>query len=315
MAFHFSLLRGMDALTEFKLYRYKVSYAAPFSQRTGILLQLFRDGKESWGEIAPLPGRSKETLPEALQQLLSILKNETFSKVYPSVSFGLFSAYSPSLPAQRFPLCALLAGTAEQILRKAEIAHAQGYQCAKVKVSGLDKETACALLKELSHHFSLRVDANRAFSFKEAMTLCMHAEAHLWEYIEEPTYELEKLEHFPYPFALDESLLDLKALPQNPQCTALILKPSILGGYEECLSYAAYGKKLILSSACETGIGILGIAALSSALSLQAPLGLDTYRFMERDVLTTPLDFSNGELIVPQTLSVNKELLEGVAYE
>ena len=304
----------MDAIN-FRLYRYDVSYAAPFSQRSGILLQLFRNGKESWGELAPFPGRSKETLSEALEQLLSILKNgSTPAQVYPSVSFALFSAYAAPFFSKHFPLCALLAGSVEQILHKAERACVQGYTCAKVKIAGLDKQTACLLLKELRPYFSLRVDANRTFSFQEALAFCEDAEAHAWEYIEEPTYELDKLEHFPFSFALDESLLDLKALPQNPKCTTLILKPSIIGGHDACLRYTTQNKRIILSSACETAVGILGIAALASSLDIQTPLGLDTYRFMQDDLLLYPLDFSTAQLRVPQQICVNTSQLREIAY-
>ena len=313
MAVHIPLLHRMDAVT-YTIYRYTIPYHKPFWTRSGLLLRLLSEGKERSGEIAPLPGRSKETLVEALTQLSQVLKTKQMpSKLYPSVSFGLYCAFSAPSLTHPLPLSALLVGTAKQILKRAETAYAQGYRSAKVKVSGMDLSSTASLLKELSSHFSLRVDANRAFSYSEALLLCERGNAHLWEYIEEPTYEEEKLAAFPYPFALDESLCleRAAALP----CAALILKPTLIGGYDECFSYAKLGKKCILSSACETAIGLLGIGALATALSIETPLGLDTYRFGQKDVLQTPLDFSRAECVALKNLSVDWTLLEEVAHE
>lgn len=56
--------------------------------REGLFIRLKSEtGRVGWGEVAPLPGFSKETLEEALEDLIE--GNDSF---YPSVQWGLASA-------------------------------------------------------------------------------------------------------------------------------------------------------------------------------------------------------------------------------
>jgi hypothetical protein len=97
-------------------------------------------------------------------------------------------------------------------------------------------------------------------------------------------------------------------LPKNDQFKAVIWKPTVMT--QESIMTRIQGKKCILSSACESGVGILGIASLAST---SEPVGLDTYRFLKSDVLATPLDFTKGTLHFTGPLQVNTALLEEVA--
>jgi len=299
----------MDVVKSFVLYRYILPYDPPFPEREGLLLRIFHPEGEGWGEIAPLPGRSRETLSQALEQLLYVLTEEKSISLFPSVAFGLFSAqqHTQSLKSP-LPLSALLAGTPEQIIAKAEKASSQGYTSAKIKITGIPLSIAKELIQHVGRQFNLRIDANRAFSFQEAMRLCEECGLHGIEYVEEPTYELDQLEHFNYPFALDESLIEMNTLPKNSYFKAIVWKPSVMG--IEC----AKEKKLILSSACETGIGILGIASLAATFKDIQPLGLDTYRFLPQDILSTPLDFSSGYIHPPASIHVNTKMLQEIAH-
>jgi len=235
---------------------------------------------------------------QAKEQLIAHLKNKNREPLLPSVQFGLSSALEPRKKSVSIPLSALLLGSRDEILAKAESAFNQGYRSAKIKVNGLELKEASLLLEQLSFSFSLRVDANRAFSFQEAVDLCGNIPI---EYIEEPTYEIEKLEAFPFPYALDETLLE-RSVPAN--CHTIVYKPSILGPPVES------NKRFVFSSACETGVGIVHIAHLSK----ERACGLDTYRFLENDILHTPLDFSTGTLLTPEELHVNTSLLTKVAH-
>lgn len=316
-------------MTHFKIYRYTLPYQIPFQERTGFLLHLFHCQKEGWGEIAPFPGRSRETPAQALEQLLCVLSNSKFvldeirlrkSKakcpiaLFPSVAFGLFSALNDQTIRKTLPLCALLTGSLEEIVTKAEIAFQQGYVSAKIKISHLPLKTIEELVSFLGKRFTLRLDANRAFSFKDAMQWGRCFKSGVLEYIEEPTFELDKLDSIPYPFALDESLLELNELPTTPHFKTIIFKPSVMGGYKECLMWAKK-KRIVFSSACETGIGILGIAGLASLIPIQASaLGVDTYRFLSRDILSSPLDFSSGIFSWPQKVNIDTHMLQEIAY-
>lgn len=296
----------------YKLYKYTLPFLPPFKERSGLVLHLIDRG---WGEIAPFPGRNRETLEQAQEQLIHALKDlgQRTEPLYPSVAFGLFSALNHRSESRSVPLCALLVGSPDQILTKAHQAAREGFKCAKVKVSDFSVNDSINIIQQLSPLFSLRVDANRAFSFEEAVQI--GAQCPGIEYIEEPTHALDKLEEFPYPFALDESLLELAELPVNPQFTTIIFKPSMLGGWEECLSYAIdHRKKIVFSSLCETGIGIAGIASLSLSMPFAtSALGVDTYRFLPQDILKERLDFQDGHLILPNTLAVDTHLLQEIA--
>lgn len=292
-------MSGMDLL-KYAVYRYRLPYRPPFSLREGLLLHCVHSRGEGWGEIAPLPGRSRETLHEAQEQLLHILSTKQLPpKLLPSVSFGLSSALHVWSQTPTVPVAALLAGTAEEIGAKADEAHAQGFRSVKVKVNDMSIKE---LLPSLAGRFALRIDANRAFSFQEALALCDQCPI---EYIEEPTYEIDRLEHFPFPYALDETLLE-KAVPQN--CHAIVYKPTVLGWPMPNIP-----NRWILSSACETGVGIVHVARLAAMLAPGVACGLDTYRFLEQDVLRTPLDFSSGALRLPQELHVDTSGLDSVA--
>jgi o-succinylbenzoate synthase len=297
MAFHIPDMFGMDVVN-FTLYHYALSYHLFFPKRQGFLLHVIHSAGEGWGEIAPFPGRSQETLIQAQEQLIAHLENKNRAPLFPSVHFGLSCALSPRKKSVSIPLSALLLGNRDAILAKAETAFNQGYRSAKIKVSGLELKEASVLLKQLASSFSLRVDANRAFSFEEAVDLCADIPI---EYIEEPTYEIDKLETFPFPYALDETLLE-RSLPDN--CHTIVYKPSILGPPAEA------NKRFVFSSACETGVGIVHIAHLFK----DRACGLDTYRFLENDILHTPLDFSTGTLLTPEELHVNTSLLTKVAH-
>jgi hypothetical protein len=80
------------------------------------------------------------------------------------------------------------------------------------------------------------------------------------------------------------------------------------------LAYKNLGKTLILSSACETGIGILGITTLAHALGVTEPLGLGTYPFIQKDVLESPLNFGGSSLSIIEKVCVKTPFLKKIAH-
>src|SRR5215210_9539023 len=101
-------------LVRFDLYRYSLPFSQPLKlegttlyRREGLLLRLAGDdGSEGWGETAPLPGFSMESLVEAAAQLRrsagSMMSSEAINdwvdphgefardldRIVPSASFG-----------------------------------------------------------------------------------------------------------------------------------------------------------------------------------------------------------------------------------
>src|SRR3989338_1978883 len=74
----------MDDLMNASIYQYGHS----------LILELQGKEKKAYGEIAPLKGWSQESLKEALKQLMRILTQGVHEDLYPSVSFGVFSAFA-----------------------------------------------------------------------------------------------------------------------------------------------------------------------------------------------------------------------------
>jgi len=354
-------------ISGFGLYSYDLPFTEPLNLkgvtlhgREGLLLRLTGDdGSEGWGEAAPLPGFSRETLDEAADQLLkaSEAMSETGrsssgnspaifrSTTAPSVRFAVELATLHlesarrgfSMPELLYPgagdqlwLSGLLSGSPDEALAGARRMKEAGYRAVKLKVGGRPVEEDARLVRRLrgalGDGVSLRLDANRAWSFEEAMEFAISTTDLSYEYIEEPLADAALLadlvREFDVPVALDESLAGMEAedLEAHRYATAVVLKPTLLGGISRTLRMAEeachLGMTPVMSSAYESGVGTRGLISLSAAIG-EAPAGLDTYRRMAADVLTPPLDLSVPRIDVRAALGVarkvNPDLLEIVA--
>lgn len=319
MAVHTPFLPRMDPLASWRLYHYTLGLSTFSDKREGLILHTtFSDNSSGWGEIAPLPGRSKETLAEAKEQLLQALHGKLRLPPLPSVAFGLECALTPyKPPADPFPLWALLAGTPDAIQEKAKRAEHERFGAIKVKVSNLSPSDAERVIEPLIGKFELRIDVNRAWSFNEAVALFSRLPVNAIACIEEPTHELARLSDFPFPFALDESLTELpfSKMVGFPQLTTLIIKPTITGGSYALKIIEQLGKKIIFTGAFESGIGTCLIANFAHRLNMTtSPLGLDTYRFLQDDLLCQPLDFTQGALKLPEQFQLKFQHLIEIAH-
>lgn len=228
------------------------------------------------GEIAPLPGHSKESLEEAEEQLRKHLQSPLPS-LFPSVQFGLQSALmdlKDPLPPVNCPTHAFFTGTSAAILSRAEVMYERGFRIAKLKLSDKSEKEAHELIGALKDRFFLRLDFNRKLTLDEALRFFSKYDKNTFDYIEEPLKNVEELIHFPFPFALDETLRE----PFDPSllshCAALILKPTLLGNIEPFLRMH---KRCVLSPCFEGPIGVGQIAKLAKRYNLlNETHGLDT---------------------------------------
>ncbi len=266
MAIHPPLLHRLDALT---LY----TYSLPLKNgklRQGLLLHNAATG--SWGEAAPLPHRSPETLIQAKEQLLSLFSRSPTGPLFPSVRFCLEGVLQPlSLPLS-VPIWALYD------YHPSVLSHAKSraYTHVKIKIGTLSPSEAKKAIHELSGAFHLRIDCNRAFSYLEALEIFSHFDNDGKPFcVEEPTSELNRLPHIPFPFALDETLEENPHFPidQCPHLTTLILKPTLWGGTSGCAPLVQraqlHNKEIIFTGAYESGIGTLQIASMASSTAIQ----------------------------------------------
>ena len=316
MALYPTLLYRVDAVN-WVIYSYQLPLVTG-KVRDGLILCL----DDQWGEIAPLPGRSQETLKEALGQLLTLLRGGKVDiPLLPSVQFGLESALSTQLEPITAPLYALLSGSPDEIFRQAEIAAQQKYTIVKVKIASFSLDVAKEVIATLHKQFRIRIDCNSAFSYNDAIALFSHFDKAIFDYIEDPTFEWDRLSDFTHPFALDETVLHYRQLPLNtyPELYGFILKPTILGGKQGCTPFIEYAQKhhlkIVFSPSFESGLGLYHILRLAKEFNLEsAPLGLDTYRHLKEDLLTPCIDFNTPKITIATTPVVNTQMLTEIAH-
>ncbi|MDR2539724.1 MAG: hypothetical protein LBC45_03890 [Chlamydiales bacterium] len=316
MPIYSAFLHRLDVIS-WRIFRFQLTKKDQSIRLSHLVCLKDSNHREAWAEISPLPGRSKETIDEALLQLRNVLKKEKPSHLYPSVSFALATALKQfSFPP--IPLCALLSGSKQEIMEQALLAKHKGFSSAKIKLSQLSLEDAFFVLDHLRKIFSLRVDANQRFSFQEAMHFFGQFPSLAFDFVEEPTWETSRLVDFSHPFGLDETL------EKNPHfmfenlanCRAVVVKPMIQGFFTTKKLMKRLEKKrikLIFSSSYESGVGLMQIVRLAMQTKLY-PLGLDTQSSFTEDLLTPFPIFSSPICTCPFPAQIQTHLLQEIDH-
>lgn len=266
--------------------------------REGILL---RQGNR-WGDAAPLPGWSRETLEEVKASLRG---SEDF--VPASLRCAQEALVGDWVPLRKeVPLNALLDGNADQILAGAVRAYREGCRCLKIKTSRIDSAHLADLVGDITCKTEglcqLRLDPNRSWAFEETLRIAESLRDFPIEYLEEPLAETHRLPELivrsACPIALDETLREISPadLPKFQGAAALVLKPTLMGGFEHCREFAREGERLgmisVVSAAYESGVGIHTLGRFAASLPRISAAGFDTYSRLESDVLSSRLDLS-----------------------
>jgi len=196
---------------------------------------------------------------------------------------------------------------------------AQGFNCIKMKIGAIDFDQELALLGQIRQRFSkeqltLRVDANGAFSPKEALhKLARLAELDLHS-IEQPiaSGQIQEMQSLcritPLPIALDEELIGVKgkaALLDQICPQFIILKPTLLGGILETQEWIRLAEERQIgwwmTSALESNVGLNAIAQLASSYQPTIPQGLGTGKLFHNN-LSSPLQISAGKISYDPTM-------------
>lgn len=295
-----------------KLYSYELKVrSAKWPVRKGLLLE-WNDG---WGEIAPLPGFSAETLDEAREEIEDFLPClESATPRLPSVQFGINAASRPfSRKRLKIPM---------SLLNNPR----PGFSTLKLKLGHLSIEQAVEHVKQFVGSYRLRLDCNRSWTLDEALYFASHFSPSDFEYLEEPVKTFQDLTLFSeltqFGIAVDESIRQFPC-HQIPTLKAIVVKPTIVGvrssdPYTPCAltkdlckpmwvareqaplpGFKGRSPFVVLSSAYESSLGLLQIARLYED---EDPFpGLDTFRLFEEDLLTPPLVAEDGFLFWPGT--------------
>jgi O-succinylbenzoate synthase len=121
------------------------------------------------------------------------------------------------------------------------------------------------------------------------------------EYFEEPIADPlglpDLIERSAVPIALDETLREIRPadLANYEGAAALVLKPTLLGGFQICREFAeagaALGMRSVVSAAFESGVGIHALGRFAASLENISAAGLDTYSRLQGDILRQRLEF------------------------
>lgn len=266
-----------------------------WSVREGVVVRLEDGaGRVGFGEIAPLPWFGTETLEEAESICRGFGERVTAEALaaVPArlgcVRFALEAAGNQGVPQPstfRLPVAALLpAGkTALEALPDKIEAGFLAFKW-KVGVGEMDDELGILddLLSMLPAYTRLRLDANGAWTARQATRWLERCAERPIEFIEQPAAPGDEdalwglANDFPVKIALDESavhLEDLRRWQMNGWTGVFIVKPALAGPLSELRRLVEEtAADIVLSSALETAIGRHAVlqAALKGKLTKRA---------------------------------------------
>lgn len=185
-------------------------------------------------------------------------------------------------------------GTKQNMQKQIEAKLAEGLTCLKLKIGAINFESELELIQYIrdSHsekELSIRLDANGAFSVKEAAKKLDQLAKFGIHSIEQPIKagQWEAMTHLcrdsEIPIALDEELIGIKDTAEvlhfiKP--SYIILKPSFLGGFAATMDWIkqANEKKIDwwITSALESNVGLQAIAQFTGQFTDLIPQGLGT---------------------------------------
>lgn len=294
-----------------QIFVYDIGLTTSFrgiTRRRGMLIQ----GPAGWAEWSPFE-EYDET--EAARWLRAALETATVGHPAPLRNSVPVNAIIPAIGPE----------AAAERVRQA------GCTTAKVKVAqageSLDDDVArvAAVRAALGPEGRIRVDANTAWDFPEALEALRELSQFGLEYAEQPVADVHDMaalrrelavRDIPVPLAADESIRRAR----NPllvrdlaAADVAIIKYQPLGGVTACMDLVEQlGLPAVVSSALDSSIGLHAGVRLAAALpELPYACGLETGSLLLDDVVTNPVRVRDGELAVAD-VEVDREALERV---
>ncbi len=312
------------------------------TQKKGWKLKLTNsEGTKGLGECSIIPGLSpdytsdeeyEQKLNEVCQNPARFIENKDLLLDYPSILFGLESAYSDLLNGGKgiyfesakapsgflIPINGLIwmgdpGYMQDQIEEKLEA----GFSCIKLKVGAIDFKQELKLLEGIRSRYDaskivLRVDANGAFKMDDAIWKLEELAQLDLHSIEQPIKagswnDMEILcEKTPLPIALDEELIGINELDRKIELLEtikpqyIILKPSLHGGFSGSKEWIGLAEERQIpwwiTSALESNIGLNAIAQFTADYNPVLPQGLGTGGLYETN-FEAPLKIEKGNLL------------------
>lgn len=297
------------------VYRYRVPMDAGvvlrnqrLKTREGLIVRLQDGERQGWGEAAPLPGFSRETLAEVESAVCAALAGWVEHGVAaqdalpPSAAFGLSCALAEcdqSLPDaadyRKAPLCS---GDPDELF--AMLQGLPGEKVAKVKVGlyeAVRDGMIVTLLLEALPDLKLRLDANRSWTRAKADGFARYVAPELRSriaFLEEPCKTRDESRAFAratgIAIAWDESVREADfRVAAEPGVVAIVIKPTLVGSLSRCRQLVddahRAGLTAVISSSIESSLGLTQLARVARWLTPDTLPGLDTLELMQAQVI------------------------------
>ena len=313
-----------------------------YTTRKSWFVYLSDGQREGVGECAPLPDLSCDVRPDYAEVLDNFCQSlcETGEidyeaiRTYPSMLFGLETAVMDLKSKKQgilfdtafsrgevgIPINGLVwMGNYDEMLQRMEEKLEKGFRCVKLKIGAIDFDQELDLVKRIRNRFSfheveLRLDANGAFPYEEALYKLELLSQYAIHSIEQPirqgqwAYMAELCRESPLPIALDEELIGVNDPEMKHHMLNIIkpryiiLKPSLHGGMQGCREWIDTAREMgigsWITSALESNIGLNAIAQFASDVygdNIQMPQGLGTGQLFT-DNIPMPLEIRGDKL-------------------
>lgn len=305
--------------------------------RKGFIIQvLSSDGCSGFGEVSPFEGvhveslkkarhdydlccpllKGREVPDDAVSLLAWCAQFEPFMHCCPSARFGLeVSLLSLAASRQKISLavflgsedvqgvqCAgFLQGSVTEIIEAALKLKVNGFKTVELKVGGrnipLEVLKVAELKRVLGPGINIRLNANAAWTLKEALLFARGIGNDQIEFIKEPL--TDAIEWFSFfrqtdiPLAADEHLSDFiePDLAQASGVKYTLIRPSCLGNIGKIIHFLVaaheHGQKVIITSCFESGVGLNILANFAALTGITAGIGASFSA--EHDLLKTSL--------------------------
>ena len=320
-------------ITDIKFSPYRIPFKTPFqtvvktySFREGIIIEIQSDDISGFGETAPLPDFSRESLIEArnclegfllalegineelnIEDLILLAKAQCFDNA--SALFGLETAiYDLFSKKNNIPFWQQITNSVPQYISvnglENDVESDINFPVYKIKLVEKNifnvKEKIAKIQDKIGNESKIRIDANGSLDLPRAIRLCKELENFNIEYIEQPLPkdEFEDLAelrmHTEIPIALDESLTNLdsaKKIIENQSADIFVLKPMLTGSIESCLEIIKIGKangvETVITTTLGTEIERQACIHLAFIGNLKLPCGLATSDLLKENVIKT----------------------------
>ena len=209
-------------------------------------------------------------------------------------------------------------------VEKAAALRESGYEAFKLKVGRQTIEQDIVAVHEIRQAVgggvALRLDANQLWTAQSLLAVWNEVQPCDIDYFEEPVPDISNLLGYldkreaSLPLGLDESLTLASAdeLAGSPHVTALVMKPTALG-LERTAALTSKareaGKTAVISSAFESSVGMSALVQVAAALAdPDVAMGLDTGRWLEADLLSSPVASEHGRIAVDALPAIPKRI-------